>query len=107
MLNNLTSQRLGSTGTNASGEATVRLLNGRLLEFCFFRFFPVKTYWNCLTVLLSRKEKNYVNSWILRSGERTVLQSFLNNQISVLSKSSVLKTSTFSLELSTWLLYNV
>ena len=33
----------------------------RLLEFYFFRFFSSKTYCYCSPVVLSNKEKNYIN----------------------------------------------
>jgi len=37
------------------------LNNIQILEFLVFRFFPGKTYCLCLPVVLSVKEKNYIN----------------------------------------------
>lgn len=46
---------------------TLLSLRGELPEFCFFRFSSNKTYWKCLSVVLSGKEENNTNYGILRS----------------------------------------
>ena len=66
MKNTTSYQRLVSPKALVWAVPALLLLDSRLLEFYFFRFFLNKTYQNCLSVLLSRKRKNYFNSWILR-----------------------------------------
>ncbi len=86
----------------ASPKALVRILPtllfplcGKLPEFLFFRFSLSRTYWNCLPVLLSGKQENYINS-----------KSFTDKELSCLTVLPCLPTRTLNLS-KNLILYNI